>query len=148
MFFRREKHDIRLPLDNLFFLTDSRFSTSHDHKISEFMACEQVLNYLAASIDNLTAAQHPAAATHYSLKWTASKVALVELLYALHTDGVFNNGKCELKEVANFFSKAFDIDLTQFHRTFSEISSRKYDRTKFLTSLNNSLLKRMEAIDI
>lgn len=34
------------------------------------------------------------------LKWTGSKVALVELMYALHTEGVLNNGDPSLNETA------------------------------------------------
>lgn len=79
--------------------------------------------------------------------WTGSKVALVELLYALHTEGVFNNGTSDLKDIAEYFENIFNIDLGQYHRAFLEIRMRKSDQTKFLNSLKETLIKRMEKTD-
>lgn len=81
------------------------------------------------------------------LTWTASKVALIELMYALHTEGAFNNGAVDLKEIAEYFEYVFEIDLGQYRRTFLEIRARKNDRTKFLATLNDSLQKRMDNQD-
>ena len=39
--------------------------------------------------------------------WTGSKVALIELLYALHSEKVFNNGTSDLKDIAEYFEKIF-----------------------------------------
>ena len=71
----------------------------------------------------------------------------MELIYALHADGVFNNGTSELKEVATFFESAFDVDLGQFNRTFLEIRSRQSERTKFLNTLKEKLILRMDDAD-
>ena len=79
--------------------------------------------------------------------WNSSKVALVELMYALHTEGVFNNGAADLKEIAEYFEHIFEIDLGQYRRVFLEIRARKSDKTKFITMLNEHLLKRMENSD-
>jgi hypothetical protein len=79
--------------------------------------------------------------------WTGSKVALIELLYALHTEGVFNNGTSDLKEVAQYFESVFNVNLGQYHRTFLEIRIRKSDQTKFLNVLKEKLIKRMENTD-
>lgn len=79
--------------------------------------------------------------------WTGSKVALIELLYALHTEGVFNNGASDLKDIAEYLEVVFDIDLGQYHRAFLEIRVRKSDQTKFLNSLKEKLVKRMENTD-
>jgi hypothetical protein len=72
---------------------------------------------------------------------------LIELIYALHTEGVFNNGTSGLKEVTTFFESAFNIDLGQFNRVFLEIRNRKCDRTKFLNTLKNKLIIRMDDAD-
>jgi Asp-tRNA(Asn)/Glu-tRNA(Gln) amidotransferase C subunit len=79
--------------------------------------------------------------------WTGSKVALIELLYALHTEGVFNNGTSDLKDIAEYFENVFNIDLGQYHRAFLEIRMRKSDQTKFLNALKEKLVKRMENTD-
>lgn len=74
------------------------------------------------------------------LKWTAPRVALTELLYALILEGVFNNGTADLKDIAEFFEYIFEIDLGQYRRTFLEIRARKSDKTKFISTLNDALL--------
>ena len=63
------------------------------------------------------------------------KVALVELLYGLHTEGVFNNRTVDLKDIAKYFEHIFEINLGQYRRTFLEMRTRKADRTKFITAL-------------
>ena len=79
--------------------------------------------------------------------WTGSKVSLTELLYALHSEGVFNNGAVDLKNIAEYFEDIFDIDLGQYRRTFLEIRVRKSERTKFINSLKENLTKRMDNSD-
>ena len=81
------------------------------------------------------------------LNWTGSKVALIELLYALHTEGVFNNGTSDLKDIAEYFENVFSIDLGQYHRAFLEIRMRKTDKTKFLNGMKEKLIRRMENTD-
>lgn len=81
------------------------------------------------------------------LTWTESIVSLIELMYALQARGVFNNGTADLKEVAAFFEDTFGIELGQYHRTFLEIRIRKTGRTKFLDSLHESIIRRMDEAD-
>lgn len=65
----------------------------------------------------------------------------------MHTEGVFNNGTSDLKDIAEYFENIFNIDLGQYHRAFLEIRMRKSDQTKFLNSLKETLIKRMEKTD-
>ncbi|EIA08661.1 hypothetical protein HJ01_02383 [Flavobacterium frigoris PS1] len=44
-----------------------------------------------------------------TIKWNKSKTALIELIYALHAQKTFNNGKIDIAEMANYFEKIFDI---------------------------------------
>jgi hypothetical protein len=82
-----------------------------------------------------------------NLKWTAPKAAIIELLYAFHADGCFNNGNANITQIATAFESAFNIELGQFSRTFLEINARKTGRTKYLDSLKEKLLKRMDEVD-
>lgn len=147
-YFVRGRYDIKLTLDSFYFQADSRFSTSHDFKVAKLMANDLIKNYLEreiakienkAPLFNLTERQVQ--------KWTGTKIALIELVYALHAEGVFNNGASDLKETAKFFEEIFDVDLGQFHRTFFEMRARKADRTKFLNSLRDTLVRRMDEVD-
>lgn len=148
-YFLRGKYDVRLTLDSFYFQADQRFSTSHDYKVAKILANDAIKVFLESEIQNL---EQPINNTNLvtnkaTQKWTGSKVALIELIYALHAEGVFNNGQTELKEVMNFFEVAFGIDLGQFNRVFLEIRARKSERTKFLNSLKDKLILRMEDAD-
>ncbi|MCB0538983.1 MAG: RteC domain-containing protein [Bacteroidetes bacterium] len=52
-YFVRGKHDIRLSLDTFFFATNSKFSTSHDYKVSKILANELLRIYLNAELTAL-----------------------------------------------------------------------------------------------
>src|SRR5246127_551894 len=45
-YFVRGKQDLQLSIDSYFFETDTRFSTSHDYKISKILAHDQLQVYL------------------------------------------------------------------------------------------------------
>lgn len=144
------KYDVRLTLDSFYFQADHRFSTSHDYKVARILANDLITIYLEeeiAKLERKTLKNPPPSPLKNGPKWTGSKVELIELIYALHAEGVFNNGASGLKEIASFFESAFDIELGQFHRVFLEIRNRKSERTKFLNTLKNKLITRMDQAD-
>lgn len=147
-YFLRGKFDIKLSLDSYYFEVDKTFSTSHDFKVAKILANDLLQLYLENQliiIENKDEkSQHK---PNVKLAWTAPKVSLTELLYALHSQGVFNNGAVDFKDIAEYFERIFEIDLGQYRRTFLEIRTRKTDRTKFITSLNETLIKRMDNAD-
>ena len=148
-YFVRGKYDLRFNLDSYYFQADHHFTTSHDFKVAKIMANDLVQVFIEGELLKLNkqAIPHASQDSSSKQKWTGSKVALVELIYALHAEGVFNNGASDLKDVAGFFESTLNVDLGQFHRTFLEIRMRKSDRTKFLNSLRETVLKRMDAVD-
>jgi len=148
-YFLRGKHDVRLTLDSFYFQADQRFSTSHDYKVAKILANDAIKVFLEQEIQMI---QQPndtidSGTNKKGQVWTGSKVALVELIYALHAEGVFGNGTADLKEVVNTFESAFKIDLGQFNRVFLEIRARKSDKTRFLNALTEKLIWRMEDAD-
>ena len=139
-----------MSLDSYYFETDKNFATSHDFKVAKILANDLIQLYLEnqlVMINNKDNGEKSQRKPNLKMIWTSPKVALIELLYALHTEGVFNNGTADLKDIAEYFEHIFEIDLGQYRRTFLEIRTRKTDRAKFLTSLNKNLLKRMEDTD-
>jgi hypothetical protein len=147
-YFVRGRYDIKLTLDSFYFQADSRFSTSHDFKVAKIMANDLIQNYLESEIVKIENKAPLFNLTERQVqKWTGTKIALIELVYALHAEGVFNNGASDLKETAKFFEEVFDVDLGQFHRTFFEMRARKADRTKFLNTLRDTLIRRMDEVD-
>lgn len=149
-YFQRGKFDIKLALDNYYFETDTTFTTSHDFKVAQILANDLIQLYIENQlimIENKDVSDKSQRKPNIKLMWTGSKVALTELLYALHSEGTFNNGSVDLKDIAEYFEQVFEIDLGQYRRTFLEIRARKSDRTKFINSMNESLLKRMDNAD-
>ncbi|GAE64117.1 RteC domain-containing protein [Chryseobacterium indologenes] len=142
-FFVRDKHDIRLWLDTFYFEADHRFSTSHDYKVAKIIANDLIQVYLEDRLNNINQKK----VSDNSLKWTASKTALTELIYALYSHGVFNNGNTDIKLIAKTFEDAFNIELGDFYHTFMELKARKINRTKFLDNLCEALIKKMDEQD-
>ena len=146
-YFSRGKIDIKLALDSFYFEVDHSYSTSHDFKVAKIMAHDLIQVYLEDQLlmlENKEPKEKSQVNPKVKQTWTGSKVALIELLYALHTEGVFNNGSSDLKDIAEYFENIFNINLGQYHRAFLEIRMRKSDQTKFLNALKEKLIKRME----
>ncbi len=149
-YFVRGKHDIRLSLETFYFETDPKFSTSHDYKISMILANDLLQVYLEDELLELERKEPKLKAEvnqKSDISWTGPKTAIIELLYALHSEGTFNYGKAELRQIAVTLEKAFNTDLGQYHRTFLELRVRKGNRTKFMDSLRESLIQRMNNAD-
>lgn len=138
--FVRGKYDIKLNLYTYFFETDHSFSTSHDYKVAKIIANDQIQIYLE---DQLYNSRKNLSYTP-GLKWTGSKTALIELIYGLYAQGVFDNGNADIKIIARVFERAFNVDLGDFYHTYLELKSRKINRTKFLDSLREALIKKMD----
>jgi len=149
-YFLRGEHDIRLTLDTFYYQTDHQFSTSHDFKIAKIMANELIKVYLDYELakleDRPLPGQIPVNASQKQ-KWTAPKVYLIELIYAFHMEGVFNNGASELKEIVAYLEAAFDVQLGNYYRTLIEICACKSEKTRFLDTLRERLSKRMDDAD-
>ncbi|MDX3913909.1 MAG: RteC domain-containing protein [Pseudosphingobacterium sp.] len=144
-YFVRGRHDIKLWLDTYYFQSDQSFSTSHDYKVAKIIANDLIQVYIEDQLyhkfkKNKSKAQK-------KLKWTGSKVALIELIYALHYQNVFDNGNNDIREVAQYFESAFGIDLGNFYQTYLELRNRKMNRTKFLDALREELIRRMDEQD-
>ncbi|MCL7987415.1 RteC domain-containing protein [Sphingobacterium sp. lm-10] len=143
--FLRGNHDIKLWLDTYYFQFDQSFSTSHDYKVAKIIANDLIQVYIEDQLYNKF--QKVQSKVPKKLKWTGSKVALIELIYALHYQGVFDNGNNDIREVAQYFESAFGIDLGNFYQTYLELRNRKMNRTKFLDALREELIRRMDEQD-
>ncbi|WP_397447939.1 RteC domain-containing protein [Polaribacter sp. R77954] len=78
-----------------------------------------------------------------NLSWTGSKTDLVELLFALKESGAIRNGNSEIKKLKEVCEVLFNIKLGNIHKTFSQIKARQKDPTKFLDTLKNGLLQKI-----
>lgn len=144
-YFLRKQHDSKWVMDSFYFQADKLFATPHDYTVAQILAYEKLQSYLIEKLKNPETTKNNS--QEKVLKWTGSKVGIIELIYALHSEGVFNHGAADIREIVQGFSKVFDIDLGQFHRTFYEITNRKSERTKFISTLKDNLIKRMNQMD-
>lgn len=148
-YFLRQQPSKQL-VESYYFQMDSQFATSHDFKVAQIIAQEEIKKYIDRQLSNLksqTAVPIEKRSQQYTQQWTAPKVALVELVYALHTMGVFNNGQSTLKTTMEFMEAVFQTNLGQYHRIYLEIRARKTERTKFLQNLQSQFLKKMDLAD-
>ncbi len=149
-YFIRNKIDFRHSQESFSIELDKKQSTSFDFKIAKIMANDLLQVYLHDELKHLELydKKDKSQVVHkLGLTWTAPKVQLIEIIYAFHSAGAFNNGKAELKEVASHLESLFGVELGQYHRTFLEIRIRKTGRTKFLDELKDQLIKRMDEAD-
>jgi hypothetical protein len=150
-YFVRNVFDIRLHQDAYIFDYDSTFCTTHDFKVAKIIANELLRNYLNSSLTELE--QNKYAVSKYQeapkkrLLWTGPKAALIELLYSLHSAGVFNNSNAEIGQIARYLQSAFGVDLGNYYRAFQEIRIRKSGRTNFIDLLKKKLVERMDDTD-
>ncbi len=144
-YFLRGRHNIKLGLDTYYFETDHNFNTSHDYKVAKIIANDLIEEYLENQLFKTAVNDIPKNLT--KLNWTGNKSALTELIYALHSQGIFNNGNVDIKPIVTVFERTFNVDLGDFYHTFMELKSRKINRTKFLDELKESLIKKMDEQD-
>jgi len=132
------------------------YSSTHDLLFAKIIANDKFENYLRKELISLSHNKSPELATlpdieaistvHKKLTWTASKSALTELIYAVYCSGSVNNGKADIKDIAEFVEAMFNVDLGDFYRTYVELRMRNH-QTKYLDSLKEALLLKMNEDD-
>lgn len=140
--FVRGNHDLKLCLDTGYFQSDLTFSTSHDYKVAKIIGNDLVQVYIEDQLYNKDQEGKPKASK--KLNWTGSKVAIIELIYSLHYQGVFDNGNADIRLIAKYFEDAFNVNLGNFYQTYLELRNRKMNPTKFLDTLRETLIKKMD----
>lgn len=126
---------------------DSRVSTSHDFNVAQIMANEQLILYLEDKLESITNTKTNSKNTiNSNMYWTGSKIDLIELVYALQTTRVINEGKMDLKELAKSIGQAFNIEIEDaIYRAYVDIKSRKEIQTKFINALATNLKNRIDS---
>lgn len=150
-YFLRGKPDIQLILDCFYFERDSKFSTSFDFKVAKMIANERLTVYINNKLLNTNNPEcnisESLSFPKIRLTWTAKKAELVEQIYSWDSVGCFNNGKTNIKELAEYIETVFNINLGDFYHTFLEIRERKGSRTLFLDKMIKLLEERMDDLD-
>jgi RteC protein len=123
-------------------LGDPKFTTARDRLVSEVMAREWILEFLISISEPNLVKPH-----EHNLRWTGSRAGLVELIYALQSGGVINQGRASLLELVKYFETGFQVELSNFYHVFNEIRLRKKNRTVLLDDLREKIILRMDGLD-
>lgn len=147
-YFTKSKHTFYLTSPLIPYPQFSEFETSHDLLWAKIKAMHLCIDQIKKSLETLQNPNQPTPTNEkYNLKWTASKAAMTELVYALYSAQAVNSGKADLKEIARAFQHIFQIDLSDLYHTYSEIRARKIQLTKFMDHLKIALEQRMYEAD-
>jgi hypothetical protein len=125
--------------------SDPRLSTCYDYKVAKIKAFEELVKYLESQIialKNKCLIQDDS--QKLKLNWTGNKIDLIELVYALHLQKVFNGGNADIKEISSYIGKMFNTEIEEnIYRSFLDLKTRKSGHTKFLDSLSESLNQKI-----
>lgn len=150
-YFTRASKQENIGVDFISLEKDPLFSTIGDAFITSIKANDMLYIYLTEKIKKLLDQDspiiQPPPLASGTFKWTDTKIAAIELGYALFSRGVINNGTADIKEIMQFLEQIFNIELGDYYRSYLSIRERKKDKTIFLSSLIDSLNKKMNEDD-
>ncbi|MBW4970873.1 RteC domain-containing protein [Croceibacter atlanticus] len=112
-------------------LYDPKFSTSHDELKAKIIAYDLIndfYDYQLNQLRQLEANVCPAGQQEFiefQMNWTAKKIDLVELVYALHSSRAIKNGNESLRKIAKVLSSVFNTDLVSIYRIYLENEIKK-----------------------
>jgi hypothetical protein len=145
LYFLREPRAMEWDFELTLLCCDSQFSTGYDLKVALFIAHKCFIDHISNELMTIKRKCNDDRQEFCIPKWRWSdtKIALVELIYALHTSRSINNGNADLKEIASFFESVFKTNLGDIYHNYLQVKGRQ-NPTKFMDTLKNGLLQRME----
>lgn len=120
----------------------SEYSTGYDVIAAHILAFKDLKAHYEVTEDNSTP-ELPGS----NIEWTATKIALAEVIYAFKVSASVNYGKIDLIELARSLGQFLNMDMEDIHRKFTEIRSRKKNRCLYLTQLIKDLEAKMDMLD-
>ncbi len=133
-------------MDVLTPMMDPSFCTIYSFKVATILAyarLEQDIRQNFSDRRNEATAGLP----DIKLKWTDPKMGLVELVYSLKEKGAFNNGKADLKSIAQYFEYVFSVSFSNITKSFQDILSRKTGYTNYIDKLRDLLANSIDRIE-
>lgn len=143
LYFTRSAEVCTFSKNNTNQLLDPEFNTSHDLVAANIMAFDLYQKYFAPKPD----VQSQFGPPQPKLKWTATKLDLVELIYALHASGAINFGDADLKDICFALESVFQTQVGDLYRAFHDISNRKKERIKYVSRLEEALDRKIAELD-
>lgn len=141
MYYLRGSVDAALYLETFHYERDPLFSTNCDFKVARILANEKLIQYLTKELEAFDQHQAEQVFPRVRIVWNGTKTELVEQIFAWDSRKTFGN--TPLTKLADYIQVVFNIELDKnFSRTFGDMRIRN-NKTPFLDSLKEALLKRM-----
>jgi hypothetical protein len=152
IYFLRENKQLEIFDTELEIYLATDFYTSHDTLAAQVIAYDVLTNFYKQEINKLKSVSSGKfddtnKINKNPLNWTASKIDLIELVYALKVSGAINTGNINTKELVSIFSSLFNVEVSNYYKTYSEIKNRSTERTKFLKKLAEDFQAKLEYDD-
>lgn len=145
LYFLRGNINLSDGLNSFVFEVDPMLSTYYDYKAAKIVGVELLNGYLISKLEIVhSETTFKKKLNGEEIKWTASKNALIELIYALHISGNISHGKAGIKKIASMFQAVFGINLGDIHHAFHRMKERTGSRTSFLDHLKESVEEFMD----
>lgn len=145
MFFIPDGDTSQIAIDEYSCILNNHLCTAHGYKVARIKAFEKLQAYLNSQLAQTDDLPQPQP-VETNCKWTGSKVALTELMYALVYSGMINNGHIQVKELAETLEYIFQTKLGNYYRTRQEMYSRK-ETASFLELLIKRFRQGMDEAD-
>lgn len=126
-------------------ILDLNFNTPKDRLLAKIMANKKILSFLQ---NEQKFSKKVLTNSNKNIKWTSSKTSLAELIYALHSARVINNGNIGIKQITQALQSTFNIKVGDVYRIYNEIRSRKKSKAKFLNELESAILNSMDSLEV
>ncbi len=128
---------------------DSKLSTSHDFNVATIIANDMFTSYLENKLDELNGkCKFNSTQINHKFNWTGTKVDLTEMVYGFQAAGSINNGNFDLKEFAIFLGAMFNVEIdSNLYGNYSDIKSRKIPKTRFINTMSEKLIEKMDDED-
>lgn len=144
-YFLRGVPIMKLCQDLASYENDHQFCTSHGFILAKTIANDHIEDYINLSLSNIGKKQIIKNQEFQQTPiWIGNKTALVELIYALHCQGVIDISKSGLKNLFSFFESVFKIKLGNPNVTVYEIKERKNGFCRFLDVLKITMVKNYQ----
>ena len=124
---------------------DAKRCSLYDYNVATILANDKLSEYYEEKIEQINNSVNiKSQPLQSNLNWTGTKVDLVELVYALHNSKIVNTGNVDVKELAAYLGKMFNVDIEDnVYRFYQDIKSRKAVKTKFLNTIAENLNQKM-----
>jgi hypothetical protein len=142
-FFQRGQLHFSSIVDSFYFEMDKLYSSYYDHLVAKIIAHDLLYAFLLSRIDP-DSGFAVSNADFAELRWTGTKNALIELIYALYVSGSISNGKVGVRKVSAAFQGLFKMPLGDIHHAFHRMKDRAGHRTLFIEKLRDSLEQYMD----